>query len=279
MEYRDKLKDVIGSAEKREDYAAVKDLGEQMAGKLGLAEAALDTASGGSSDSSNVAFIRDACSPTLAAARAAKQRAEKLREKGDAKQNCLPEALALQQAMEEFSKNFEKSYRQHEEYKQKLEDNFRRSLDNWISTNKDVAKPMDELAKKSEEAFDRANELRARAKDVFRACREARERSDSARAELFKADPSRTADELKAKYDEWTKADDILLQLIPARAELEKRIAEAEKNYSEAYNAYQRAAEEFRKKELDGNEQYKVVVLGHQRKMLDFRNSYTPFSW
>jgi chromosome segregation ATPase len=281
LDLASQLKDLADSAEKRAAYSSVKDLANRFKDKLDIILNAFEyslSSSGKLKDGDNISWFRATISPTQASTRAAKTRAERLYAKADAGSDSKAEVIDLQVALTDLSDTFKKCWQEHNDRLQKLRDIYVSTLERFKDSTRDARRPINDLGARVNDARDRLNDLTARARDAGRVYIDAQDQVDRARADLFNADVTRTPDEVKAKYDAWTRADDLAKKVELLLVDADTKAADAQRTFSDALAAWEKAMAEFDKKEADSNLLY-ALVLDRHKKMFEMGQEYRPFSW
>jgi hypothetical protein len=273
MELGDYLKEFVGSAEKRENYDAVKALGDKYVEKLNLVTAGIESAGKDIADGDVRDKIQVALSAGKQAAARCRDRAEKFRDKGANKQNCLADAIELQKEMEQFSKDMDKGWQELKEYGAVLDERFQSSQGRWEDLAKSVSKDVEDLGRRANEAREKAKDQRAKANEYARIAQGAREQADKLRAELFSRDAKLAPSDVESKFDTYTKTAELVARAFAAQTDAEKTAADTDRQYADAQAAFQKAADEFLKKEGELNDLFKQVIL-HRKRLAYFRKEY-----
>jgi hypothetical protein len=214
----------------------------------------------------------------VAAAEKVKKHADLVCSKGEAQQDCKGDALNLQEAMKELDTEMKKSHRMHEEHSRKVNDVYISMRDRWWNASKDDRKPLDELAKKAASLRDKRNELQTKANQATKLYLSAQDECDKARSELYRQDKSRSPDEVKSRYEAWSKAEDLVKRVAAASAQVSKEDAEVAKAHIEAENELAKAQETYTKEAAEADEPFKIVLQMHAQAF-EFNQEYNPFSW
>jgi hypothetical protein len=278
LESADKLKGLIDSAEKREDYGAVKDLGAAYLDKLDRVIAGLENAGKKYKDSSNASFESSSNSASLAAARDARKKAEQLRDRGDNKQNCKAEAIDLRARLDDLDKEMNKCWKDHEDYFTKVREAYFTSRQNWQDSVKDEFNSLDDLSKTYYDALAKLKDKQSRAEKAGDAIKDAENQVKKANEDLVGAALTKTPDEIKTIEENRLKAANLVSEINDIWAKANAEADEAEKAYDTAWAALKRANEDFKKKTTEDDDRYKVV-FGLFQKQWEFAQEYKPFSW
>lgn len=272
------LKELAEVDAKRFDFGAVRDVGANYVEKLERMIAALDNAGKNFKDGDNKTWMSAAISPVNVAAKAARDKAVSLRKKGEDKQDCRGDAINLQRALTDLSDEFQKCWKAHEARRQDLIDRYVSARERWWNMTKDDRKPLDDLAKKAASLREKRNELQSKAEAAGRLYLTAQDQCDKARAELFNTEKERSPDEVRQRYENWKKAEDLVKRIAEALASADRDAADAVKSHNEAEAEFQKATEAYMKKAVESDQMY-FVVMGYHVKMFDITQEYKPFSW
>jgi hypothetical protein len=278
QELNDKLKGLMESAEKREDFSGVKDIGAAYMDRLDKIINSLENAGKNYKDGSNVTFEKSSNSATLAAAREARRKAEQLRDRGDKQQNCRAEAIDLRARLDELDKEMQKCWKDHEEYFQKVRDAYVSARSRWEESVKDEFKALDDLSKTYYETLNTLRDRQARADKAGQAIRDAEEQVKKYNAELVGAAFTKTPDEIKNIQVARLKAANVVQQVNELWAKANEEADAAQKAYNDAWSALKKANEDFKKKTVEDDDNYKIV-FGYFQKQWEVAQEYKPFSW
>lgn len=272
------LKDLIDSDTKRQDFDAVRALGTNYVKYLDATVTGLQAIGSKMKDSDSESWARATRSAPVIAAQKAKAKAEALQAKGDKKGDCKAEALDLMAALAEVSDTFKECWKAHEARRQELMDRYNVAREKWWNATKEDRRPVDEKGQKAASLREASVKAQATAERAQRGYLTAQDECDKARSELYKAEGTRTPDEVKQRYEAWCKAEDMVKRLAAAVTAADKEAAEAAKAHIEAENDFQKAAETYIKEAVEGDELYKIV-LGYHAKAYDINQEYKAFSW
>jgi len=271
------LKDLADSDTKRQDFTGVSSVGSKYSSQLDRLIAGLDGIGRSMKDGSNLTWAADVRSRPLAAARAAKAKAEAVKKQGDDKADCRAQVIDLQAAIATLSDEFRACNRAHEDRRRELLDGFDVVRAKWWDATKADRRPSDDLGQRAASLRDKRNEAQTRAGAAGKLYLAAQDQCDRARADLFAADKERTPDEVKARYEAWGKAEDLVKRVAAAAVAADKEAADAGRSHLEAEQAWQQALETYTKEAVEGDGLYKIVLERHL-KAYELSQEYKPIS-